>query len=176
MAKLNGKQIALLQQAILDAFDLNDLQALLLLRLDRDLSQITPPANLRTMVLDVIKAAEREGWTGDLLDAIAAERPGVDSLQDLCVQLRAVMQAPSEQQRPSAPQAGLSSTERASLERQLKAQQDNLMLIEERLAEFVSPSDPANLQLVKSKQQIEARIAELEARLESGPGAQGAGL
>jgi hypothetical protein len=64
-----------------------------------------------------------------------------------------------------APATRLSPEERASLERRLVEQRENLLLIEERLSEYVSASDPANLQLVKNKRQTEARIAELEVKL-----------
>ena len=49
--------------------------------------------------------------------------------------------------------------------RQLAEWRSNLRLVEERLAEFVLDTDPANLQLVKQKRRLEQRIADLEERL-----------
>ena len=66
----------------------------------------------------------------------------------------------------SAPAVNLSSAERASLVRQLTASRESLLLIEERMSEFVEFTE-VPLQLVKSKRQTEARIAELERRLGS---------
>jgi len=63
-----------------------------------------------------------------------------------------------------APAVNLSAQERASLVRQLTASRESLLLIEERMSEFVEFT-AVPLQLVKSKRQTEARIAELERRL-----------
>jgi hypothetical protein len=165
LAKLNGKQIAQLQQAILDALvDYDELRQFVRIRLDRYLAQISLGPNLTAVVFDVISRAEREGWTAELLDALAGERPNRSDIQELCRTLRAALLSPAPQT-PETDQAALSPAERTSLERQLAAQRENLRLIEERLAEFVSPADPANLQLVKSQRQTAARIAELERRL-----------
>ena len=93
MAKLNGKQVAQLQQAILDAFEYNELRQFLLTRLDRYLSHISLGSDLTAVVFDVITNAEREGWTENLLDAVANERPNRGDVQDLCRILRAVVQS-----------------------------------------------------------------------------------
>ena len=50
------------------------------------------------------------------------------------------------------------------LEHRLTAQRENLLLMEERMSEFVEFT-AIPLQLVKSKRQTEARITELERRL-----------
>lgn len=169
LAKLSGKQIARLQQAILDALvDYDELRQFVRIRLDRYLAQISLGPNLTAVVFDVINRAEREGWTAELLDALAAERPNRSDVQELCRTLRAALLSPAAPI-PVPDQAALSPAERTSLERQLAAQRENLRLIEERLAEFVSPADPANLQLVKSQRQTAARIAELERRLDITP-------
>jgi hypothetical protein len=104
MARLNGEQIDQLQRAILGAFTSDDLQQFLLTRLDVYLSHISLGPNLKAIVLDVITQAEREGWTGDLLDAVADERPMRADLQPLFAQLRAVVQSPDA---PGAPAAEL---------------------------------------------------------------------
>ena len=65
MAKLTGKQRKQLSDAILDAFDLNDLRRLLVFQLDKNLDRISSPAgSLPDIVLDVIQASERVGWDG----------------------------------------------------------------------------------------------------------------
>jgi hypothetical protein len=272
VARLNGEQIAQLQDAILGAFTPDDLEQFLLTRLDRYLSHISMGGNLRTTVFDVITQAQREGWTPDLLHAVAAERPGLPDLQALVIALLAALEnrSPSPPDRRAPPVAGpavlnelrdalvaayddlpraravvgvagivrgtlpastlpmrdwwweaiqtlqlqgkllalvdaaiadptvaalkprfaqlraqvwtpeprdtgslgtaLSPAERASLEYQLAEKRKNLLLIEERISEFVESSD-IPLQLVKSKRQTEAHIAEMEARLGSAPGA-----
>ena len=93
MAKLTGQQAKQLQEAILSAFDRDELE-LLLLPLDQSLDRIAPPsAALGTVVLDVIKAAEREGWTAKLLGAIATALPNRKDLQALVAKLLTAMGA-----------------------------------------------------------------------------------
>lgn len=61
---------------------------------------------------------------------------------------------------------GLASREEcAAWRRQLAELRSNLLLVEERLSEFVMDTDPANIQLVKRKRKLEKRIAEIENRL-----------
>ena len=60
--------------------------------------------------------------------------------------------------------AGLDAAQVASWQRQLASRRDNLLLIEERMSEFVEFTD-IPLQLVKNKRQVEAMIAELEQKL-----------
>jgi hypothetical protein len=92
-------------------------------------------------------------------------------LVDYCVPLRPNYPWPQAEAGPGpagpTSAAPLSSEERASLTRQLAASRENLRLIEERMSEFVESTD-APLQLVKSKRQTAARIAELERRLRAG--------
>ena len=93
MAKLTGQQAKQLQEAILSAFDRDELE-LLLLPLDQSLDRMAPPsAALGTVVLDVIKAAEREGWTAELLRAIATALPNRKDLQALVAKLLTAMGA-----------------------------------------------------------------------------------
>jgi energy-coupling factor transporter ATP-binding protein EcfA2 len=86
--KLSGEQIEQLQSAILGAFEADELRQFLLTHLDKYLSHISLGPNLKVVVLDVITQAEREGWTEDLLDAVADERPDRSDLQALCDRLR----------------------------------------------------------------------------------------
>jgi hypothetical protein len=77
-----------LQRAMLDAFNLQDLESLLLFRLDRRLDQIASSSgNLSTATLEVIQAANREGWIADLLRAVGDERPNLATLQTLVAEL-----------------------------------------------------------------------------------------
>jgi hypothetical protein len=94
MARLSGEQVSELQEAILDAFEADELRQFLLARLDKDLSHISLGGNLRTVVFDVITQAERAGWTSDLLDAVASERPKRSDLVQLCGRLRSVVDSP----------------------------------------------------------------------------------
>jgi len=113
MAKLTGPQAKQLQEAILDAFDREELKELLLLRLDKKLDRIAPGATLDATVLDVIQKAEREGWTADLLRAVAAERPSRKDLQSLVAELLTTLEGgkvPPEStisSVPSTPQSNL---------------------------------------------------------------------
>jgi hypothetical protein len=79
--ELNGAQKLQLSNAICDKFNMMDLQALLSYRLNRRLDEIVPPnANLRGAVLEIIEAANREGWMADLLYRVVAERPALQGL------------------------------------------------------------------------------------------------
>ena len=55
-----------------------------------------------------------------------------------------------------------SPEECAAWRRQLAELEINLLLVEERLSQFVMDTDPANLQLVKQKRKLEKQIAELK--------------
>jgi hypothetical protein len=98
MAKLSGGQVEQLHNAILGAFSSDELRQLLLTRLDRDLSHISMGSNLKMAIFDIVTQAEREGRTEELLDAVAEARPGRKDLQELCAQLRVVVQQSSTQQ------------------------------------------------------------------------------
>jgi cellulose synthase operon protein C len=81
--RLRGVQIAQLRDALLSAFrSRQELDELLDLKLDRRLDAIAPIADLRSTVFQVIKAAEAEGWTADLVAAAREARPGNRQLQD----------------------------------------------------------------------------------------------
>jgi len=96
LAKLSGKQIAQLQQVILDVFvDYDELRQFVRIRLDRYLSQISLGPNLTAVVFDVIIRAERDGWTVNLLAALAEERPNRSDVQELCRTLRAALLSPA---------------------------------------------------------------------------------
>jgi formylglycine-generating enzyme required for sulfatase activity len=95
MANLSGGQIETLQQTLLDAFDYAALEELLLFGLDRRLDQIAGQGHsLRAIVLDVITLAEREGWTANLLHAVAEARPNLPALQAVVRDLLSQAEAP----------------------------------------------------------------------------------
>jgi formylglycine-generating enzyme required for sulfatase activity len=93
MARLNGKQIGDLQQALLDAFSLDELDRLLKNRLDRERPDLSLKTTRPAIVQDVIEAAERQGWTANLVRAAAEERPGLPELQALATRLLAQLDA-----------------------------------------------------------------------------------
>lgn len=64
----------------------------------------------------------------------------------------------------TTPTTGLLPEDRASLERQLADQRENLRLVEERKAAFVQETD-IPLQLVRDERHLRERIAELKRRL-----------
>jgi hypothetical protein len=86
--KLSGKWVEELQKAILGAFRADELRQFLTTRLDRDLSHISIGGDLATVVFDVIMQSQREGWTSELLDAVAEARPQRMDLQSLVAELR----------------------------------------------------------------------------------------
>ena len=90
MPRLTGPQMGQLQRVMLDAYNQQDLESLLLFRLDRRLDQIASSSgNLSTATLEVIQAANREGWIADLLRAVGEERPNLLPLQATVAELLA---------------------------------------------------------------------------------------
>jgi V8-like Glu-specific endopeptidase len=82
--RLTGKQLRLLEDALLKAFlGYNDLQHLLLFDLEHDLNQIVvQQANFRDQVMQLIQWAEANGRTMELLLAAAREVPGNPRLRE----------------------------------------------------------------------------------------------
>ncbi|MGD8624869.1 MAG: effector-associated domain EAD1-containing protein, partial [Anaerolineae bacterium] len=78
--RLTEQQHKALSQALYDAFDLNSLATMLRVQLDRELDQITPAGQLWDAVYDVIAAAERQGWVGDLIRAALTWHPDSEPL------------------------------------------------------------------------------------------------
>jgi hypothetical protein len=109
--KLSGEQIEQLQSAILGAFEADELRQFLLTHLDKYLSHISLSPNLKIVVLDVIAQAEREGWTDQLLRAVADERPNRPDIQALVTELLAVLESAPSPAPQSAPSPVAASTE-----------------------------------------------------------------
>jgi formylglycine-generating enzyme required for sulfatase activity len=104
MAKLTGPQIGQLQELILDAFSQREFEELLLVRLDIRLDQvISADLDWRAAARETILVAGREGWTADLLSAIAEGRPRRKDIQGLIAELLPLVEsvAPQATQTPS---------------------------------------------------------------------------
>jgi hypothetical protein len=65
--RLTGRQHAALEKALIDAFDPQRLEKMLLQNLNRRLYLITLGGNFEKVVFDVIERAEMESWTAELL-------------------------------------------------------------------------------------------------------------
>jgi hypothetical protein len=74
--RLSGQQIEEVMAAFVDAFDHASLERMLRLRLDRRLDQLGAGGSLDSVVLGVIDAAEKEGWTPDLVREAGRWNPG----------------------------------------------------------------------------------------------------
>lgn len=73
---LSGHQTGALRDAICDAFDLNTLDQMVKLRLDKNRPDIVATGDLKTVVFDLIGVARREGWSGELIRAAYEYVPG----------------------------------------------------------------------------------------------------
>jgi hypothetical protein len=83
---LTSEELTLLNQALIDCFDQNSLEQLLLLDAGgKRLDILSPNGNFKNVVFAVCKAAEKEGWTNLLIAAAVKKRPKSPELQALCV-------------------------------------------------------------------------------------------
>jgi formylglycine-generating enzyme required for sulfatase activity len=79
--KLSGLQFEKLNKALVDAFPTEfSLEQMLLYRLDKSLAAIAMGNNLIKIVFILIKTAEAEGWTLDLICAARESNPGNPAL------------------------------------------------------------------------------------------------
>jgi len=76
MAKLTGAQYQRFWKGLLEAYDYNRLQRMLQFRLEKQLAHITTPGSFEDVVFDLIRVAEMEGWTDQLLLAARQSNPG----------------------------------------------------------------------------------------------------
>lgn len=75
--KLSGAAYDEVTQALLEAYDAASLRWMLRVELNRDLTHLAPEkATLPEMIAAVVAAAEREGWTKDLVLGAARHNPG----------------------------------------------------------------------------------------------------
>jgi hypothetical protein len=119
---LDVTQIQQLQEAIKDAFTPGEFDQLLLFKCsEKELTDYrTEDDTYPSAVLKIIQAAEREGWTADLLRAVAEARPLRSDIQALVAQLLAQVEgsadageaAPPVAPEPPAPTVGAANTSR----------------------------------------------------------------
>jgi hypothetical protein len=109
---LDVTQIEQLQEAIKDAFTPGELEQLLLFKCsEKELADYrTDNDTYPSAILKVIQAAEREGWTADLLRAIAEERPLREDIQTLVAQLRTQVEGSAGSEEAASPAASEPST------------------------------------------------------------------
>jgi len=87
--KLSGAQYAVLVEALKTLFDWDGLDALLLFRLDKQLSAVVGrDAGADRVCLAVVRRAEMEIWLDDLILAMREARPGHPGLETLAAELR----------------------------------------------------------------------------------------
>jgi len=85
---LTGSLLERIQQAILDAFDYDDLRQFVKHRLDENFENITLPANLKVAVFELLLWAERQGREQELLDKLVVARPAKAEFAVLAAALR----------------------------------------------------------------------------------------
>jgi hypothetical protein len=71
---LSGLQRKILHEAILDAFNRNELRALFIEDIGKNFDHYVSESSYMTQVYEVIDASQKEGWTSGLLDAIKRAR------------------------------------------------------------------------------------------------------
>jgi tetratricopeptide (TPR) repeat protein len=104
MSELSGPQIGQLVAAMQTSFVQNELDRFLLYRLDRHIDQIMAANATLTDAADAVaRTANREGWIGDLMRAIRAEREDRPDLLALCAELLDSLGEPVEPGRPVLP-------------------------------------------------------------------------
>lgn len=79
--RLTGQQFGALQQALLDAFSLDELRMMVRIKLGENLEVIASTGSLATIVDELIRWAERYGRLADLVRGASKTRPGNRELQ-----------------------------------------------------------------------------------------------
>jgi hypothetical protein len=85
--KLTGKQIGELTDALIDAFDQSSFDRMLTIELDKRLDMFSGPDDLQSMIFELIRAAERQGWTEDLIRGARRANPGNEQLKTVATAL-----------------------------------------------------------------------------------------
>jgi len=80
VSTLTGKQYEQFWKALLDAYDQNRLQRMLQFRLGKRLDLITAPGTFQDVVFELVRVADMEGWTHQLLLAARESNPGNPTL------------------------------------------------------------------------------------------------
>jgi hypothetical protein len=94
--KLTGPQSQQFSEALRDAFDRQSLAEMLWFNLSKDLAAISLAGNLREIVFDLMRKADQEGWTDQLIDAARKYNPGNPLLRAFAEQLPPVTGATPE--------------------------------------------------------------------------------
>jgi hypothetical protein len=86
-ARLDGRQIEALRDALCAAFNQDSLDAMLQLRLNKNRAQLIGSGNLKKVVLELIQLAMREGWEFELIRKAWEFNPGHPKLKCVCAEL-----------------------------------------------------------------------------------------
>jgi hypothetical protein len=99
-SRLSGDRYQLFHEAVLDAYDdVDDLERVLLFRLDKRLNRIANTKDsFDDVVFKVITKADTEGWSANLLDALRATRPENSQLLAFAQQFGLATQTPGRSQ------------------------------------------------------------------------------
>lgn len=81
--QLSGAQRKVLRQAVVAAFTFQSLEMLLADHLDKSLAALVVPDAIATMVFELIKRMQEEGWTDEFVRAVQAERPNNPLVRNL---------------------------------------------------------------------------------------------
>jgi hypothetical protein len=73
---LASEEAKMLNDALLSAYTYQSLERMLFFQLGQHLQHIAPPADLRQVIFTVIRTAEMEGWTNELVHAAHDANPG----------------------------------------------------------------------------------------------------
>lgn len=72
-----------LNQVLLGAFDIDSFERMLRFKLGKTLDHfVSPNEGFRTVVFEIVKSANREGWLNDLIEGAAAANSGNTALDD----------------------------------------------------------------------------------------------
>jgi Trypsin-like peptidase domain/Effector-associated domain 1 len=96
--QLSGQQFQQFQNLMLSAFSLADLDQFLRFRLDKNREAIAIGGSLEQIVFEVIRSAEMEGWTAELIAAARDSRPGRADLAAFAASLELATPAPGGRQ------------------------------------------------------------------------------
>jgi V8-like Glu-specific endopeptidase len=96
--KLTGAQYQQLSDALRDAFTKQRLAEMIRFKLDKNLDDISLGGDYRQVVFELIRTAEAEGWTDQLLLAARESNPGNASLLAFAQQLGAAPPTPPRQE------------------------------------------------------------------------------
>jgi len=100
---MTGQQSAMLRDAILSGFKPDDLEQMLQVRMNVRMANIIPAGPLATVAFDLINWCAAQGRVGELIEAIAVERPKNEGIQQTLAQLRIALGLPVPSSPPAAP-------------------------------------------------------------------------